>query len=72
MGQRGFYQKLLLVNEAMLDTTGEAGTGCSAIMPMKKLLCSSLEEASIAKFNTESKSLESAALVLTSSFGSNL
>ena len=58
--------------EATLDATSWAVTGCFAIMPMKKLLCSFLGEASISKFTTESKSLESAALVLTPSFGSNL
>ena len=67
--------KLLLGTglEVTLDATSWAETGCFAIMPMKKLRCSFfLGEASISKFTTESKSLESAALVLTPSFESNL
>ena len=55
-----------------LDSTSWAETGCSASSPMKKLLCCSLVEANTSKFNTENKGLESAALVVTPSLGSNL
>ena len=62
-------EKLLLC--AVLDETPEstscADTDCSAIIPIKKLLWFSLEEANNSEFSTENKAAESAALVVTPS-----